>query len=84
MMFDSKSFGKMPIAFQVLLGFVLMVYGVMMMTSAQLYAMGDIRFVYIFLSVGVLFIVAGAPSFIEGIMIMYRQQKPDGATPVTA
>jgi len=79
MMFDSKSFGKMPIAMQAILGFVLMAYGIVMMMNNQIYADGDIRFVFAFLSIGVLYLVAGAPSFIEGVMIMYRQsQEPEG------
>ena len=77
MMFDTKSFGKLPIAFQALLGFVLVAYGVIMAVNAQLYSAGDYRFVAVFLSVGVLFVVAGAPSFIEGIMIMYRNSAKD-------
>jgi hypothetical protein len=72
MMFDSKSFGKMPIAFQAMLGFVLIAYGVIMMINTNAYSDGDYRFVAAFLSIGVLYIVAGAPSFIEGVMLMYR------------
>lgn len=82
MMFDSKSFGKMLIAFQAQLGFVLIAYGAIMMINTNDYSAGDYRFVAVFLSVGVLYIVAGAPSFIEGIMIMYRESKKDEKTTV--
>ena len=75
MMFDSKSFGKMPIAMQVLVGFILIAYGIVMMVNNQVYAAGDIRFTLAFLSIGVLYLIAGLPSFIEGVMIMYRQDK---------
>jgi len=81
MMFDPKSFGKMPVALQVLIGFVLLAYGVVIMVNAQMNSGGDLRFVFTFLSIGVLYIVAGAPSFIEGIMIMNRQS--DGETKKT-
>lgn len=75
MMFDTKSVSKLPVAFQTILAFVLICYGVMMALNAQLYSDGDIRLLMLFLSVGVLFIVAGAPTFIEGAMIMSRNTK---------
>ena len=79
-MFNSSSFGKLPVVFQALLGFVLLAYGVIMMINTNSYSNGDYRFVAAFLSIGVLYIVAGAPSFIEGIMIMYRGTKTDEKT----
>jgi hypothetical protein len=79
MMFDIKTFGKLPIAFQVMLGFVLSLYGAKMLYDTTMYAAGDYRFVVLFLSVGVLYIVAGAPSLIEGIMIMYNDRTKPAA-----
>lgn len=81
MMFDPKSFGKMPVAFQAIIGFVLMAYGVVLMVNNEIYASGDIRFSFAFLSIGVLYLVAGLPSFLEGVMIMYRQSKDETKTP---
>jgi putative exporter of polyketide antibiotics len=66
---------KSPIALQTLIGFVLIAFGAIMMICAQLWASGDLRFVLVFLSLGVLFLINGVPPAVEGVMVMANKDK---------
>ena len=66
---------KSPIALQTLIGFVLIAFGALMMVFSQYWADGDIRFVIVFLGLGVLYLVNGVPPAVEGVMVMANKDK---------
>ena len=77
MMFDNTSFGKMPVAMKIIIGFALVALGVCMI-------LGDIDFSTLKLSVGVLFLVSGIPSILEAAMDMVEKQKQEDAAAAVA
>ena len=76
MMFNVITFGKLPIAFQALFAFVLVIFGMWMAVFATLWANGSNQLQLIFLSIAVLYLVTGVPSLIEGVMLMFRNKEP--------
>jgi uncharacterized membrane protein HdeD (DUF308 family) len=75
---DVTAFNKMaplPIAVQGLLGFALLVFGVIMMCYSTFWAQGDDRWLIAFLSIGTLFLLSGIFPMIESVMTM-TQDKP--------
>ena len=74
MMFDQQSVDKLPVAFKTLIGLVLFATGAFQILFASSWAMGDIRFYYIFVALGVMFIVNGLPSLLDGIMTMFAKK----------
>ena len=75
MMFDQEAVDKLPVAFKTLIGFVLFAAGAYQIAFASMWSMGDICFFYIFIAIGVLFIVNGLPSLLDGIMTMFAEKK---------
>jgi len=66
---------KTPMALQTVIGFVLITFGAVMMICASLWANGDLRFIVVFLGLGVLYLVNGVPPAIEGAMTMANRDK---------
>jgi len=75
MMFDQEAVDKLPTAFKTLIGLVLFATGAYQILFAADWASGDIRFYYIFVALGVMFIVNGLPSLLDGIMTMFAEKK---------
>ena len=75
MLFDKNTFGKLPVVFQAMLGFVLFAFGAWMVLFSGDWSIGDIRLLSLFLAVGVLYLVTGLPPLIEGVMTMFREDK---------
>ena len=75
MMFDQEAVDKLPVAFKTLIGFVLFATGAYQIAFASVWSMGDIRFYYTFVAIGVMFIVNGLPSLLDGIMTMFADKK---------
>ena len=71
----TNSMKKMPVAVQVILGLALLVYGAFTMLNSTFWADGDPRFLLLFLSVGVLYLVVSIPMFIEGAMAMFYKKE---------
>jgi len=74
MMFDQESIDKLPVAFKTLIGFVLFATGVYQIAFAGTWSMGDIRFYYIFVALGVMFVVNGVPALLDGVMTMFAKK----------
>ena len=72
MMFDTESFDKLPVAFKTLIGFALFCAGISQIAFASMWSNGDIRFLYVFVALGVMFVVNGLPAMIDGIMTMTK------------
>ena len=72
----NESIKKVPVSVQIVMGFALLVYGVWTMLNATFWADSDPRFLLIFLSIGVLYLVLGIPMFAEGAMTMFYK-KPE-------
>ena len=75
MFFNKNIFGKLPVAFQALLGIVLFAFGVLMVLFSDFWADGSIQLFMLFVAVGIIYIVTGAPPLIEGMMTMLYDKK---------
>ncbi len=76
-MFDKGLFGKLPVAFQTVLGLVLFVFGAMMVLFSTEWAGQDTRFFLLFVAVGVLYVATGMPPMLEGAMTMVYKKKEE-------
>lgn len=70
-MFTTSSFNKMPVAIQAVLGLALTVLGAWSILHAEFWADGDVRFQLLFFMAGVLYLVNGVPSLLEGAMTIF-------------
>ena len=61
---------KLTMALKGCLGFVLMVFGAVMMIYTAFWSMGDPRFQILFYGLGVLYLLSGIFPFIEAVMYM--------------
>jgi len=75
MIFDQEAVDKLPVVFKTLIGLVLFATGAYQILFASEWAMGDIRFYYTFVALGVMYMVNGMPSLIDGIMTMFSEKK---------
>jgi hypothetical protein len=75
MFFDKNLFGKLPAAFQALLGIVMFAFGAMMVLFSPSWSGGSIQFFMLFVAVGVIYIATGMMPMIEGIMTMFKENK---------
>jgi hypothetical protein len=75
MAMDKKMFGKLPAAVQVFIGIVMISFGAMMMLYSGIWAGGDIRFLILFLSVGVLYIATAIPQLFEFMATALQEEK---------
>jgi hypothetical protein len=75
MMFSKDSFDKMPVGLKTIIGFALFAGGAYQILFAGDWAGGDIRFFYAFVAIGVMYIVNGLPSMIDGVMTMFSDKK---------
>ena len=75
MFFDKNTFGKLPVAFQALLGIVLFAFGAYMILFSDAWSLGNPQFLILYIAVGVLYITTGLPPMIEGVMTMTRETK---------
>jgi hypothetical protein len=71
----NDSMRKAPVAVQMIVGFVLLVYGAWTMLNATFWSDADPRFLLIFLSIGVLYLLNGVPMFLEGAMTMFYKKQ---------
>jgi len=77
MFIDNKSFGKLPIAVQTLLAFTLTIIGVLTAVNAPAMSGDDVRWLYTFLLIAVLYLIAGIPSLLEGGMTMFYSKEEE-------
>jgi hypothetical protein len=75
MFFEKKLFGKIPVALQAILGLILFVFGAYMAIFSTAWADGDMKMFLLFVSVGILYMVAGMPQMLEGAMTMLYKKK---------
>lgn len=66
----------MPVAIQAVLGFALFILGAFIMHEATFWADGDFRFLLAFFFIGVLYLVNGVPTMLEGAMTMIYKKEP--------
>ena len=74
-MFDKEAVDKLPTVFKTLIGFALFCVGVYQIGFATLWADGNIQLFYIFVALGVLYIVNGVPSLLDGVMTMFANKR---------
>lgn len=77
MFFDKGLFGKIPVAFQAVLGLVLFVFGAMMAIFSTEWASNDMRIFLLFVAVGILYIATGMPPMLEGMSTMIWKKKEE-------
>ena len=78
MMLDDSFVKKMPVGIQTVLGFVLMCIGAYVMIFGSFWANGNLVEEMQFYFIGVLFLVAGVPSFLTGGMTMlYKKSQKE-------
>lgn len=71
----NESMKKTPVAVQVAIGFALLVYGAWTMLNSTFWSDSDPRFLLIFMSIGVLYLLNGIPMFLEGAMTMFFKKQ---------
>lgn len=75
MFIDSKTFGKLPIAFQTVLALALVIVGAWIGLNADLLSQGSPSTLLAFYLISALFFVNGVPSLLEGGMTMLYEKK---------
>lgn len=77
MLLESSSLGKLPVALQSVIGVALFAAGAYLVLYSNVLSQSPTAMFIAFVSIGVLYIAAGLPQMLEGVMTMLYKKKEE-------